>query len=220
MLFILGLLSKTILYEDFDPHLLLILGFQYKSILYIEGFDLYLLVIALLFRSLRVFQALLQGLHGHFEGYWLSLSLSFRMPPKNTKRKAAPLVTRRGSKCRSTQCSATAVDQPSETGVTRGHSVGGSQVGSWPEAPAGHSTRSQDVLPVLSSDIITRIVAHVTQEVTSQLAQAPAPTIVPDPAQPALRCSQPTTHFWIPLLKNAMYHPLVLFPRRYRVNID
>lgn len=35
--------------------------------------------------------------------------------------------------------------------------------------------------------------AHVTQEVTSQLAQAPAPTFVPDPAQPALRCSQPTT---------------------------
>ena len=128
----------------------------------------------------------------YFEGYRLSLSLSFQMPPKHTKRKAAPLVTRRGSKRRSTLRSATAVDHPSETGVTREPSAGGSQVGSRPEAPAGQSTSSQHTLPVLSSDIITQIVVRVTQEVTSHLAQAHTPTIVPDPAQTASLCSQPT----------------------------
>ena len=40
--------------------------------------------------------------------------------------------------------------------------------------------------------MITQIVARVTQKVTSHLAQAHAPTIVPDPAQPASLCSQPT----------------------------
>jgi len=92
----------------------------------------------------------------------------------------------------STQHNAAAVDQHSEAGVTRGQSAGGSPVRSQPEAPVGHSGSSQDILPVFSSDIIIQIMACVTQEVTSQLAQANTTTIVPDPAQPASLCAQPT----------------------------
>lgn len=177
--------------------MLLILGFRFTLILCIEGFDPHLSVIALLSRSLKRFLSsrtwvCMGATSLYFEGYRLSLSLSVQMPPKHTKQKAAPLVNRRRPKRQSTRRSATAVDHPSEAGVTRGQSAGGSQVGSQPEAPTGHIGSSQDVLPVLSSNIITQIVARVTQEVNSQLAQAHAPTIVPDPAQPASLCGQLT----------------------------
>lgn len=109
------------------------------------------------------------------------------MPPKPTKQKAAPLATRGQSKHRSTQRRAPAVDQHSEAGVTSGQSARGSHVRSQQEAPGGHSDSSQEVLAVLSSDLITQIVARVTQEVTSHLAQANAP----DPTQPAALCAQP-----------------------------
>ena len=156
-------------------------------ILYIEGFNPHLLVIALLSQSLGGFLSshtvVCMGTTSlYFEGCWLSFSLSFQMPPKHTKRKAAPLVTHRQSKHLSSWRSATAVGHPSEAGVTRGQSAGGSQVSNQAEAPVGHSGSRQDVLPVLSSDIINQMVARVTQEVTNQLAQANAPTIVPDPA--------------------------------------
>ena len=138
------------------------------------------------------------------------------MPPKQTKRKAAPLATRKRSKRQSTQHVATAVVQRSEAGVPRDQSDGGSPAHSQPELPVGHNGSSQDVLPVLSSDILNQIVARVTQEVTSKfspllpishstsqppsapgpshplVAQVNAQNTVPVPAQPASASEQPT----------------------------
>ena len=171
---------------------------------------------------------LFEGVHPHvqwfapgttslyFEGSWFSFSLSFQMPPKQTKRKAAPLATRKRSKRQSTQHVATAVVQRSEAGVPRDQSDGGSPAHSQPELPVGNNGPSQDVLPVLSSDILNQIAARVTHEVTSKLApllpishstsqppSAPGPShplvaqvnaqnTVPVPAQPASASEQPT----------------------------
>ena len=85
------------------------------------------------------------------------------MPPKQSKRKTAPLTTRRQTKRRITHHIGHAVEAAAPSSQPSGSAE------SQPVVPAVHHVPSQEV-PVISGDIINHIVARVTQEVTSQLA--------------------------------------------------
>ena len=143
----------------------------------------------------------------YVEGLWLPCSLLFEMPPKQSKRKTAPLTTRRQTKRRTTQHIGHAVEAAEPSSQPSGSAE------SQPVVPAVHHVPSQEV-PVISGDIINHIVARVTQEVTSQLAPLLHPTSQPPshhgPSEsPVPQVNQQNTVSTPPLPTVAKAHPAV-----------